>query len=90
MDAITLNMALIGAVTEILALLRDRAKVKLSRVPFDERYLRSQRPDLRQSNAVTDIPLDLAHAATGSACARELAVGRARGKWLGLDLMGEG
>lgn len=59
MEAITLITAVVGAVTGILALLRDRAKIRLSRRPFDEERLRQQRPDLRQSEAVSDVPLDL-------------------------------
>ena len=59
LEVVTLITAIVGAVTGILALLRDRAKIKLSRVPFDEYYLRKERPDLQQPKAVSEIPLNL-------------------------------
>ena len=63
---ITLITAIVGAVTGIVgsitgisAVMRDRAKIRLSRLSFDEHYLREKRPDLQQPNAVSNVPLDL-------------------------------
>ncbi len=68
MDAITLIIAVVGAVTGIVgsatgiyAVRRDRAKIKLSRLPFDENYLRKKRPDLGQPGAASEVPLDLSN-----------------------------
>ena len=65
-DAITLATAIVGAltgifgsVTGIIALLRDRARLRLTRRLFDEHRLRAERPDLRQPGAVAHVPLDL-------------------------------
>jgi hypothetical protein len=59
MDEITLITAVVGAVTGILALLKDRARVKLSRRPFDEARLRELRPDRHQPEALARVPVDL-------------------------------
>jgi hypothetical protein len=65
-DVITFATAIIGVITGILgsatgiiALMRDRPRLRLTREVFDEDRLRTERPDLRQPDALTNVPLDL-------------------------------
>jgi hypothetical protein len=52
-------IGIVGSVTGIYAVRRDRAKIELSRLPFDEDYLKKKRPDLQLPQVVSDVPLDL-------------------------------
>jgi hypothetical protein len=67
LELVTLVTAIVGAATGILgsatgiiALVRDRPRLRLQRREFDEKRLRTERPDLRQPEAVLEVSLDLA------------------------------